>query len=66
MVDWEKEAKYWKEEAKDWKEKYERECNQFSSLRNSWNKLIREVDDHEIRMIIARNWISNKNKELSK
>ena len=57
-MDWEKEAKYWKE-------KYEREHNQFLSLRNSWNKLIREVDDHEIRMIMAKNWIERK-KDLTK
>jgi hypothetical protein len=59
MVDWEKEAKYWKE-------KYERQYNSWLSLRTCWNKLIREVDDHEIRMIMAKNWTANKNKELSK
>jgi hypothetical protein len=59
MVDWEKEAKYWKE-------KYERQYNSWLSLRTCWNKLLREVDDHEIRMIMAKNWTANKNKELSK
>ena len=59
MVDWEKEAKYWKE-------KYERQYNSWLTLRTCWNKLIREVDDHEIRMIMAKNWTANKNKELSK
>ena len=58
-MDWEKEAKYWKE-------KYERQYNSWLSLRTCWNKLIREVDDHEIRMIMAKNWTANKNKELSK
>ena len=59
MTDWEKEAKYWKE-------KYERQYNSWLSLRTCWNKLIREIDDHEIRMIMAKNWTANKNKELSK
>ena len=58
-MDWEKEAKYWKE-------KYERQYHSWLSLRTCWNKLIREVDDHEIRMIMAKNWTTNKNKELSK
>jgi hypothetical protein len=59
MTDWEKEAKYWKE-------KYERQYNSWLTLRTCWNKLIREVNDHEIRMIMAKNWTANKNKELSK
>ena len=58
-MDWEKEAKYWKE-------KYERQYHSWLSLRTCWNKLIREVDDHEIRMILAKKWIANKNKDLSK
>ena len=57
-MDWEKEAKYWKE-------KYERQYNSWLSLRTCWNKLIREVDDHEIRMILAKKWIERK-KDLTK
>ena len=57
-MDWEKEAKYWKE-------KYERQYNSWLTLRTCWNKLIREVDDHEIRMIMAKNWIERK-KDLTK
>ena len=53
-MDWEKEAKYWKE-------KYERQYHSWLSLRTCWNKLIREVDDHEIRMILAKKWDKQRN-----
>ena len=59
MVDWEKEAKYWKE-------KYERQYNSWLSLRTCWNKLIREVDDDEIRLILAKKADGNRIKDLSK
>ena len=58
-MDWEKEAKYWKE-------KYERQYHSWLSLRTSWNRLIREVDDHEIRMILAKKYDANRIKDLSK
>ena len=58
MTDWEKEAKYWKE-------KYERQYNSWLTLRTCWNKLIREVDDHEIRMILAKKW-DKQRKDLTK
>ena len=57
-MDWEKEAKYWKE-------KYERQYHSWLSLRTCWNKLIREVDDHEIRMILAKKW-DKQRKDLTK
>ena len=57
-MDWEKEAKYWRE-------KYIRQYHSWLSLRTAWNNLLHTIDDHEIRLILARK-ADNERKSLTK
>ena len=56
-MDWEKEAKYWRE-------KYIRQYHSWLTLRETYNKLLRNVDCHEIRLILATK--ANNAKNLTK
>ena len=43
-------------EARYWKEKYELKYASWLFLRNSWNEAVRELNDPEIRLILAKKY----------